>query len=271
MHGQCIKTRGGNLLERYRPWTLGEVRGQPQALRILQSYLLDIESTPYSQSFLFHGPTGVGKTCTALALAYDLGCSKDDAEIGGIIEIPSGQQDGTAVKDVLNRLRLRPMFGSGWKVCLVNEADFMTKSAEAIWLDGLDSQNLPVNTVFVFSTNDTRGISDRFKGRCEPVEFHGAGQDLHDALNAFVSEIWERETGQPLDIVPENLGKFDLASGSLSFRLALQQIAPYIRAGDQLPESFDAPFMRQEAAMEFSKRSAGAKKAWKTRRETVLN
>ena len=59
--------------------------------------------------------SGVGKAA-AWALANELGC---DSDWGGVIEIPSGTQDGRAVENLLRRMHLRPMAGSGWKVVII--------------------------------------------------------------------------------------------------------------------------------------------------------
>jgi hypothetical protein len=61
-----------------------------------------------------------------------------------------------------------------------------------------------------------------------------------------VRQVWKQETGRDLDTIPQDLGKFELASDEYSIALALQQIAPYLRTGDPLPASFTVPIVRQE-------------------------
>ena len=61
-----------------------------------------------------------------------------------------------------------------------------------------------------------------------------------------VRQVWKQETGRDLDTIPQDLGKFELASDEYSIALALQQIAPYLRTGDPLPTSFTVPIIRQE-------------------------
>lgn len=87
-------------------------------------------------AFIFDGETGLGKTAAAYCLAGELGCDTELEELGGMHEIPSGEQDVESVRGMLNLLRLRPLFGSGWKVIVVNEADRMSRLAEMVWLDG---------------------------------------------------------------------------------------------------------------------------------------
>lgn len=254
---------GVNLPQRFRPQTLADIRGQQAAVDQLATFAGAVTRDPVSAAFVFHGATGVGKTAAAHALAYDLGCEPSDPELSGIYEIPSGKQDGRAVEGLLDMLRFRPMLGDGWRVAIINEADSMSTQAEAIWLDGLE--RLPPRTVVIFTTNNLDRLSDRLVGRCEIVDFVSAGDDVRLALHALVREVWKAETGKALRKLPEDLGVFDLASGELSFRLALQQIAPYIRTGDPLPERFLVPICREQREASDAGVSA-AQKAWQTRR-----
>lgn len=250
---------GRGLVEKYRPTTLSEVVGQQVAIAALQSYL----DQPFPSAFIFDGPTGVGKTAAARALAFDLGCSREDPDMGGLLEIPSGKQDGKAVEDLLRNLSRRPLFGSGWNVAIVNEADLMTAQAEAIWLDGLE--HLPPRSVIVFTTNELRRLSNRLVGRCERIAFDGSSPEFTAGLASLVKRIWKAETGRTLRKMPVNLGRYELASDTYSIRLALQQIAPYIRSGEQPPAEITVPFVRDEETIRAEVASAAAKKAWKTR------
>jgi hypothetical protein len=63
-------------------------------------------------------------------------------------------------------------------------------------------------------------------------------------ISSAASRKWE--TGTDLDMIPQNLGKFELGSDEYSIGLALQQIAPYPRTGDPLPASFAVPIVREE-------------------------
>ena len=163
-------SNGESLVSKYRPQKLREVRGQPEAVRALRSFA----AAPFAHAFVFSGPTGVGKTAAARALAIELGVAADQEELGGLYEIPSGQQDGRAVEDLLRTLRLRPLFGSGWRLAIINEADRMTAQAETIWLDGLE--NLPERVVVIFTTNAPERLTDRLTSRCEAVEFSGSSR-----------------------------------------------------------------------------------------------
>jgi hypothetical protein len=253
------KSSGLNLLDKYRPATLADIVGQSWVIEQLKAFVDGAEFQPQSAAFVFHGPSGVGKTATAWALAADLGCDMDCPEMGGVIEIPSGQQDGRAVDDLLRSLALRPLLGSGWKVAIINEADFMTAQAAAMWLDGLE--NLPPRTVVIFTTNDLSRMQARFIGRCEVLQFSGDSDELKAALSDKVKRIWKAETGKALRTLPDGLGLVETADSNLSIRLAIQQLAPYLRTGRPLPRTFNAPIIRVENVG-----TEAAKKSWETRR-----
>lgn len=250
------------LLEKYRPKRLDQICGQPEVVACLEAFVAE----PSSACFLFHGPTGVGKTAAAWALAYELGCPEEEPELGGVCAIPSGKQDGKAVEELLRAMRLRPLLGSGWRVAIINEVDRMTDQAEMIWLDGLE--HLPPKCIVIFTTNEPEKLSDRLASRCEAIGFSGTSPELKRGMDELVRHVWKQETGRRLRRLPADLGRFDLASGTISIRLALQQIAPYLRTGQALPEEFGVPIIR-ELGNGVSNGSTAAKKAWATRRRRL--
>lgn len=254
----------GSLFKKYRPATLSDIRGQSPAVSQLLSFVASVEQVPESSAFLFYGPSGVGKTAAANALAADLGCSQDSQELGGMHEVPSGQQDGQSVVDLMRLMRLRPMFGSGWKVAIINEADTMTAGAAAMWLDALE--HLPPKTAVVFTTNNLEKLPARFIGRCELVPFCGDTPEFSAGLYNLIRSIWKAETGNRLRRIPDDIGRIELCDPTLSIRLAMQQIAPYIRQGEELPQRFACPLVRSE-----NPGREAAQKAWATRRRKASN
>lgn len=242
----------GNILTRYRPDRLSAIAGQPAVVKALAAFV----ANPFPTAMIFAGASGVGKTATAWALAAELGC---DPEWGGVAEIPAGKQDGKAVDELFRSLHLRPMSGSGWKVAIINEADRMTDQAEAIWLDALE--RLPPKSVVVFTTNNLRRLSERFRRRCEVYQFDSTSNTFRDALYALVRRVWKEQTGRALKKLPEGLGKFEAADDNYSMGLALQQIAPYIRTGEPLPDAFVVPIVRFQPTMAEAKPGSDANRS----------
>jgi replication-associated recombination protein RarA len=259
----------GNLLAKYRPRNLADVIGQAETLKGLKALVAALRDGSEDRAVLvFHGPTGVGKTCAAESFAAELGCELDSDELGGVFQIASGKQDGRSVEELLRSLRFRPLAGSGWRVAIVNEADKMTDQAEAIWLDGLE-KHLPPRCVVIFTTNDLYRLTDRLIRRCEIYPFTGTGDAFRRALVRHVRKIWRAETGRKLGKVPEGLGRFELGSHEYSVALALQQIAPYVRRGGGLPDGFGVPIVREVRNGTSVNGSAAARKAVETRRRNA--
>jgi len=261
-HDSHALPRPGNLLARHKPARLADIHGQAAIVRSLSAFA----AAPHSNAFIFAGSSGVGKTAAAWALANELGC---DPDWGGVVEIPSGTQDGRAVEDLLRRMHLRPMAGSGWKVVIINEADRMTPQAEVMWLDGLEK--LPAKTVVVFTTNNLHRLTDRFIRRCEVQRFDATSDEFRDGMVDVVRQVWKRETGTDLDTIPQDLGKFELGSDEYSIGLALQQIAPYLRTGDPLPASFTVPIVREERKPSLAETHPANRMAGFSRQPLILN
>lgn len=171
-----------NLLEKYRPRSLGELLGQPWASHQLQLFA----QQPYSAAFLFEGDTGTGKTSAALLLAEALGVQIEQGPFGGLHQIASGEQTGETVRRMMESLRCRPFFGSGWKVLVVNEADAMTPNAAFVWLDALE--DLPPQTVIIFTTNAAGRIPARLRDRCERLAFESSAL----LLRPYLQELTDR-------------------------------------------------------------------------------
>ena len=216
----------GPLTETYRPAKLADVRGQDEAVETMTGYV----RSPYAASFLLSGPTGTGKTSSARVLAAELGVSVEDGPFGGFLEIASGEQTGESVRDAVRQCHTRPMRGSGWKVLLVNEADYITPQAAMIWLDVLES--LPPLCVVIFTTNDVKKLPARLRDRFTfAIEFEGDSRTLRPAAESLARDVWKDSTGR--DDCPrlEDLGRLTDEDGKFSFRRLLQRMEPFARSG----------------------------------------
>ena len=209
-----------SLTEKYRPRTLAELVGQGCAVFRLETFL----EAPYSTAFLFTGPTGVGKTTAALCLAAELGA----VEFGGLDIIKSGAQDAEAVLAALDNLRFTPMLGSGWKVVIVDEADYMSPKAAQVWLSALE--DLPPRSIIVFTTNKPDKFPDRFLDRCEHVPFESSGTTHMQDAQALVTEVWVQETGGDDTPRVEDLAGLIDADGQISYRRVLRALEPVLTA-----------------------------------------
>jgi replication factor C subunit 3/5 len=253
------------LVEKYRPATLAEVVGQPDAVEQLQLWLAD----PYPVAFLFEGETGTGKSSAALALAAGLGVDVGQGEFGGLWQIASGEQTGETVRAIVAGMRVRPWSGSGWRVLVVNEADAMSPGAAVVWLDVLE--NLPQQTAVVFTTNAAGRIPARLRDRCERLRFESGWLLLLPHLQELVDRVWAAEVGPGLAPDAQDFGGLCDERGNASIRRLLQLMQPWVRAKKHPPKPAPVEVHQATVAVPVPRppaidRGAAARKAWATRR-----
>jgi replication-associated recombination protein RarA len=169
-----------SLSEKYRPRAIAEFVGLEKPKKILAKFA----AQPYPSSWLFVGPSGVGKTSMAQALC---------AEIKGELHhIPSQKCTAQAIDDVCHFCHFVPLNG-GMHVVLVDEADRMSPAAQVALLSKLDATAFPPNTVFIFTCNSTEGLEPRFLSRCRVIEFSSYG--MAGDIAGYLDKVWHAEGG----------------------------------------------------------------------------
>jgi hypothetical protein len=226
------------LTDKYRPKYLADIKGQGAVVDRFDTFL----SAPYSRVFIFAGDCGIGKTSLAKALANELGCESD--MIGGGFEvIESGEQNGDRVDQSIRDIHLRPMFGSGWRVLVVEEADYGSAKAAHLWLTTLE--NLPGKRVVIFTTNHVDKFPQRFIERAERIDFESRAEVIMQDVQTAVNEVWQGETGR--SDAPDVYALRGLViDGKVSIRRAIRLIEPLIdaiKAGKEprMPKQAEAP------------------------------
>ena len=220
-----------NLIERHRPKRLADLAAQPHVVARLGFFV----QFPTSCAFVFDGPTGVGKTSTAEALANELGVDP----FWGLQRIKAGEQDAEAVADALKMLRYAAP-GSGWKLVIVDEADWMSPKAAMLWLSALE--DLPPKSIIVFTTNHVDKFQDRFLDRCELIRFDSDATAMRFDAQQLINQIWEREGG--LGEAPrfDSLDGVIDTKGRLSLRRVVGALTPMLRERRAVvTSSVDAP------------------------------
>jgi replication-associated recombination protein RarA len=168
------------LTETYRPRKVGDFVGLDTPKKWMRSLI----ARPKDSAYIFIGPSGVGKTTLALAVADEMGAE--------LTHIPSRRCTIEAVESVRRRCQYVPMAGKKLHLILIDEADTMTDAAQDAWLSILDSTNRAPNTVVIFTCNGTERLSDRFISRCFKVEFSSYG--IAKDATAMLAEVWSKET-----------------------------------------------------------------------------
>lgn len=169
------------LAEKYRPRLIADFIGLEKQRKVLSAFA----KRPCSCAWLFLGPSGIGKSTMALALAEEL-----KAELH---KIPSQKANAQAIEDTVRSCWFAPMQPGGFHVVLCDEADQMTPAAQLALLSKLDSTDPAPNTIWIFTANDTSRLEKRFLSRTRVLEFSAYG--MRSELASLLAKVWQAETG----------------------------------------------------------------------------
>jgi replication-associated recombination protein RarA len=182
------------LSEKYRPHKIADFIGLEKQRKVLSAFA----ARPVSCAWLFLGPSGLGKSTIALALAEELRAD--------LHKIPSQKCNVESVEQTYRTCWNIPLFGpSGWHVVLADEADQMSNAAQLALLSKLDSTDPTPQTVWIFTANDTSRLEKRFLSRCRVLEFSSYG--MRSELAEFLAKVWKAETGNDGTLDFERIGK----------------------------------------------------------------
>jgi len=145
----------------YRPQNFDEFIGNESTVQKLRSVILR-KDVPHV--FLFHGPSGTGKTTLARIVAKKLGCLDMDiqemniADIGGI----------DTARDIRSKMRLKPISGGKIKVYILDE---IQRSSQAFMQSLLKPlEDAPSHCFFILCTTDPQKLNKALRNRCSPFQ-----------------------------------------------------------------------------------------------------
>ncbi|MFH1350448.1 MAG: DNA polymerase III subunit delta' [Pseudomonadota bacterium] len=165
----------------FKPFS--EIIGQESPIRFLRGVMA---KGKIPHAYLFTGPSGVGKTTTALAFARDLNCHSpiDGEGCGkclpcrkimngnfpdlGFVE-PQGQNIKIQqMRDLTRALSFKPV-GGRYRVSIIREAETMTDEAANSFLKTLE-EPYPDN-IFILNVREALDLLPTIVSRCQKISF----------------------------------------------------------------------------------------------------
>ncbi len=169
-------------IEKYRPQTLDEIKGQEDIVERLQSYIAQ-RDLPH---LLFSGSAGIGKTTAATAIAREV---YGDDWRGNFLELNASDQRGIdVVRDRIKNFARSSFGGHDYRIIFLDEADSLTSDAQSALRRTMEQ--FSDNTRFILSCNYSSKIIDPIQSRCAVFRFAPLSDE---AVAAQIDEIAETE------------------------------------------------------------------------------
>ncbi len=167
---------------KFRPQIFDEIKGQDATVTTLKNAILQ---NRVSQSFLFTGTRGVGKTSTARILAKSLNCESGPTitpcgKCPSCQEITSGTSldvieiDGASnnsvdnIRDLRESIATSPVHGK-YKIYIIDEVHMLSAGAFNALLKTLEEP--PAHAKFIFATTDAHKVPATILSRCQKFQF----------------------------------------------------------------------------------------------------
>jgi replication-associated recombination protein RarA len=123
------------LTDKYHPVSLSDIVGQDEIVADFEEFA----ANPFPSAYLFIGPSGVGKTSFAMALA--------DAIPAEFHHVPSQECNLENIERVRRTCQYVPRTGKRMHLVLVDEADQMTGAAQTSLLSTMPANSKRIGRV----------------------------------------------------------------------------------------------------------------------------
>lgn len=149
-----------SLYHKYRPSELEALIGNEGVVKAVAAALAK-NDPPHA--FLFHGPTGCGKTTLGRIVANMLGSSGGDFR-----EVDSADFRGIdTIRELRKQSAFKPLEGT-CKVWLIDECHKLTNDAQNALLKALE--DAPSHVYYILATTDPQKLLPTIRGRCSQYQ-----------------------------------------------------------------------------------------------------
>ena len=191
-----------------RPERFEEIIGQKHIVKILRN---QIKKGTVSQSYLFAGTRGTGKTTTARILAKAVNCTCSDPGVDlpcgecancraitegrflDVVELDAASNNGVeSLRQITESVQYPPTVGK-YKVYIIDEAHMLTDSAENAFLKTLEEP--PAHVIFILATTNPEKIkAENHISRSISAEASQSGTPKEEpqATNAYEKQVQPR-------------------------------------------------------------------------------
>lgn len=163
----------------YRPESFREVIGQAVAVRALEAVI----KSGGERAFLFHGPSGAGKTTLARIVAHELGCARRE-----VIEVDAATNTGIdKMREVMETGRLRAFGKSPNRALLIDECHRLSGNAWDAMLKMLEEP--PAHLTWLLCTTAYNKVPETIRRRCVKIPLVAVGEaELRKLLARVMAE-----------------------------------------------------------------------------------
>lgn len=172
---------------KYRPNSFDEVVGHDAVVKALRSNLDKLRS----QSFIFSGPPGCGKTTLARIMANYVGC-----DALNLVEVDAATFTGIdAMRTLTNTAAFTPLGKAKARVFIVDEAHRLSSQAWASLLKSIEEPNDGI--YWAFCTTELSKVPKNIQSRCVKITVPKLGVS---ALKQIINTVCDSED---IDLDPD--------------------------------------------------------------------